>query len=69
MAGRGPWVQTSFPLRFSWLGSGLGALESIEAPSRSVATGFERTRTVINTVNSDLVDLLLPVFDEMPARV
>jgi hypothetical protein len=50
MAGRGPWVQTSFSLRFPRLGSGLGALESTVEMPRSMATGFERTRTVINTV-------------------
>jgi hypothetical protein len=33
-----------------------------------MATGVERTRTVINTVDQDLVDSSLPVFDEMPAR-
>jgi hypothetical protein len=45
-SGRGPWAHISSSLRFSWLGSGLGALESIEAPSRSMATALERARTV-----------------------
>jgi hypothetical protein len=46
VAGRGPWAQTSPSLRFSWLGSGLGALESIEERPRSVATVLERASTV-----------------------
>jgi hypothetical protein len=50
VTGRGAWVQNSFPLRFSWLGSGLGTLGSTVVMPRSMATGFEQTRTVINTV-------------------
>jgi hypothetical protein len=46
LLGGGPWVQTSPSLRFSWLGSGLRALESIEERSRSMATVLERASTV-----------------------
>jgi hypothetical protein len=46
--GRGPWVQTSPFLRFSWLGSGLGELESIEGRPESMATAPGRARTVLH---------------------
>jgi hypothetical protein len=61
-------VRFSSSLLFSRLGSGLGVLDSTEGVSMRMATGVERTRTVINTVDQDLVDSSLPVFDEMPAR-
>jgi hypothetical protein len=46
VTGRGPWVQTSPSFRFSWLGSGLGTLESFEERPRSMATVLERASTV-----------------------
>jgi hypothetical protein len=46
VTGRGPWARFSSSLHFSWLGSGLGALESTVEMPRSMATGVERTRTV-----------------------
>jgi hypothetical protein len=61
-------VRFSSSLLFLRLGSGLGVLDSTEGVSKRMATGMERTKTVINTVDQDLVDSSLPVFDRMPAR-
>jgi hypothetical protein len=65
----GSGVLPSLLLPFSRLGSGLGAMGSTEASSRSMATVLERARTVQPTVSSIWFDSCLPVFDEMPARV
>jgi hypothetical protein len=59
-SGRGPWAQFSPSLRFSWLGSGQGALGSTEASPRSMATGQRRTATVITTVITICLRFCLP---------
>jgi hypothetical protein len=56
----GSWVLPPLLLPFSRLGSGLGALGSTEASSRSMATVLGRARTVINTVNQDFAQFHLP---------
>jgi hypothetical protein len=50
------------------LGSGQRELGSTAEVSRSMATGFERARTVKLTVLSICLIFACQVFDEMPAR-
>jgi hypothetical protein len=65
----GSWVLSPLLLPFSRLGSGQGTLGSTVASSRSMATGFERARTVIFTVIKICSIFILQVFNELPARI
>jgi hypothetical protein len=56
--GRGPWARSSSSLHFPRLGSGQGELGSTAASPWSMATGFERARTVKLTVETIFVDFL-----------
>jgi hypothetical protein len=64
----GSWCCLPLLLPFSRLGSGQRGLGSTVASSRSMATGFERARTVKLTVIKICSIFILPVFDELPAR-
>jgi hypothetical protein len=64
--GSGGAASSSPPSSKAWVGAEGAGIDRIS--SQGMATGVERARTVILTVKQDLVDFLLPVFDEMPAR-
>jgi hypothetical protein len=64
--GSGGAASSSPPSSKAWVGAEGAGIDRIS--SQGMATCVERARTVILTVKQDLVDFLLPVFDEMPAR-
>jgi hypothetical protein len=64
----GAWARSSSSLHFSRLGSGQRGLVSTAGSSMSMATGFERARTVKLTVIKICSIFICQVLDEIPAR-